>query len=154
MDPATHAYPALQSPVHVDVVRPLEDPCRPESQGPLQLALDMVAVAPYRPVLQLVHTLAPARLYLPAGHTITVALVEAAGQAYPAAHDPLQLALDMAAVAPYRPVLQLVHTAAPAKLYRPAGQAAAVALVDPATHAYPALQSPVHVEETCPVLAP
>ena len=100
MDPATHAYPALQSPVHVDVVRPLEDPCRPESQGPLQLALDMVAVAPYRPVLQ------------------------------------------------------LVHTAAPAKLYRPAGQAAAVALVDPATHAYPALQSPVHVEETCPVLAP
>ena len=87
---------------------------------------------------------APDKLYLPAGHTIAVALVEAAGQVYPALHSPLQLAEGMAADAPYSPATQSVHTLAPVKLYRPAGHTAAVALVDPATHAYPALQFPVH----------
>jgi hypothetical protein len=88
-DPAGHTYPALQLPVHVDVVSPDTDPNRPASQGPLQLALGMPDTAPYRPGAQSTHTLAPARLYFPAGHATATGLVDPATHAYPAVHSPL-----------------------------------------------------------------
>ena len=144
VEPGAHAYPALQLPLQVEFVSPDTDPYFPASQSPLQLAFGMADIAPYRPALQLMQANAPARLYLPAGHTAALAFVEAAPQTYPALHSPLQLAFDMADTAPYSPAAQSVHTLAPVKLYRPAGHTAAVALVDPATHAYPALQFPVH----------
>ncbi len=62
VDPATHAYPALQLASHNAEVKPPTDPYRPEPQSPLQLALGMATVAPYRPALQLVHTDAPVKL--------------------------------------------------------------------------------------------
>jgi hypothetical protein len=100
VDPATHAYPALQLASHMGVVSPDMDPYRPAAQGPLQLALGMADTAPYRPALQLVHTPAPTKLKRPAGHTAAVAVVEPVMHAYPALQDPLQLALGMADTAP------------------------------------------------------
>jgi hypothetical protein len=153
-DPATHAYPALQFPVHSGVVRPLDDPYRPASQGPLQLMVGMADTAPYRPALQLVHTLAPGRLYLPAGHRIAVALVEAAGQAYPALHSPLQLAFGMADTAPYSPAAQSMHMLAPAKLCRPAGHSVTMDDVDPEGHVNPAVHGPSQEGDVYPAPEP
>jgi hypothetical protein len=42
------------------------------------------------------------------------------------------------------PALQLVHTPAPPTLNLPSGHISAVALVDPATQKYPAVQLPLH----------
>ena len=64
-----------------------------------------------------------------------MAFADAAAQAYPGGHSPLQLALGSADVAPYRPAGHAVHTPLPDTLYCPAAHAAAVAFVDPATHA-------------------
>jgi hypothetical protein len=155
VDPAMHAYPALQLASQDGVVRPDVDPNRPTAQGPLQLALGMADTAPYRPALQLVHTPALTRLYVPLGHTAAVALIDPATHAYPAlqlpshvgdvrpdtdpkrpaSHGPLQVALGMADTAPYRPALQLLHILAPERLYVPGGHSNAVEFVDPAAHA-------------------
>ncbi len=56
----------------------------PAAQGPLQLDMAMAGVDPYRPGAQSVHTLAPVREYLPAGHANAVALTDPAAQMYPA----------------------------------------------------------------------
>ena len=100
------------------------------------------------------HAPAPAKLYWPAGHGAAVALVEPVEHAYPAVHWPLHAAVPTAAVAPYRPAAHILHAPAPAKLYWPAGHAAAVELVDPAAHAYPAVQLPLHAGDVSPVVAP
>ena len=60
----------------------------------------------------------------------------------------------MADVAPYWPAAQSVQDPAATRLYLPAGHSAAVALVDPATHAYPAVHGPVHVDTDRPLVAP
>jgi hypothetical protein len=57
-------------------------------------------------------------------------------------------------VVPKRPAGHPVHAGAPPRLNCPAGHRAAVADVDPATHAYPAVQYPVHRAEARPVVAP
>ncbi len=115
VDPATHAYPALHS--------------------PLQLAVAMAATLPYRPATQSTHTLALAREYFPAAHASDVEFVDPGAHTYPALQLPLQLDDDrpdkapkspagqaavhdaegMLALAPYSPAEQLVHTDAPAR---------------------------------------
>ncbi len=52
---------------------------------------------------QLAQVPAPPKLYSPGGHSTAVALVEPAGQAYPAVHSPLQVSADAATAAPNRP---------------------------------------------------
>lgn len=52
------------------------------------------------------------------------------------------------------PAGQALHTQAPAREYCPAGHTAAVALMDPATHTYPALQLPVQAGVPVAGLAP
>jgi hypothetical protein len=103
-----------------------------------------------------------------------VALVEPEAHAYPAAQLPLHAADDRPATAPYRPAAHAAvhaadvspvpfpnrpaghstHSPAPDRLYRPTPHIAAVALVDPATHAYPALQLPLHVSTDKPAVDP
>ena len=72
----------------------------------------------------------------------------------PAGHGAVHAADVRPVVSPYRPVLQLVQTPAPPTLNLPSGHIAAVALVDPATHAYPALQFPLHAADGRPAVAP
>ena len=148
--PDTHAYPALQLPLH---------------------AADASAdVAPYSPAGHAVHTLALALEYHPGVHATAVTLVVPVAHAYPAKHGPTHWLVIWPDTLPYRPPLhsplQLavvrpvelpnvpaghgLHTPAPARLYRPALHTAAVALVDPDTHACPALQLPVHMASTSP----
>ncbi len=87
--------------------------------------------------------------------------MDPAGQKYPAAQDPLHVSTDTPATDPNRPaghaavqfdvVSPLLFPNRPAEhskqvpcapmLYFPGTHTAAVALVDPATHAYPAAQS-------------
>jgi hypothetical protein len=57
---------------------------------------------------------------------------------------------------PRTPAGQLMHTLAPTKLYRPVGQMLPAALdtVDAAGHAYPAAQSPLHVDTAKPCVLP
>ena len=62
----------------------------------------------------------------------------------PAGQGAVQEALGRPVVAPYRPAAHIVHTPAAAKEYCPTGQMAAVAFVDPATHAYPGTHVPEH----------
>ncbi len=120
------------------------------------------------------HTPAPASEYVPAGHIDAVALVDPATHANPALQLPLQLADDIAAVAPYRPAAhadvhaavvspvvfpnrpagQSTHTPAPDKLYRPTPHTAAVGVVDRATQKYPAVQFPLHVALVSPATPP
>ena len=155
VDPGTQAYPAVQLAVQEATVRPLDDPYRPASQGPLQSVVGMADTAPYRPALQFVHSPAPERLYFPAGHMAAVALVDPAMHANPAvqfplqvdtesplmapydpaSHGPLHAALGKPTTAPYRPAMQLVQTPAPLRLYFPGSQMLAVALKVPAGQA-------------------
>lgn len=134
-DPAPHAYPGAQGPLHAAVVSP--------------------DVPPNRPAMQSVHTPSPDTLYLPAGQMDAVALTDPAGQAYPAAHRPLhagdvrpgtdpKVPIGQAAVhdedvkpavSPYRPGAQSVHEPWPPVLYLPGVHLVAVALVDPAGQA-------------------
>jgi hypothetical protein len=68
------------------------------------------------------HTLAPAKLYRPAGHTLTAAFdaVDAAGHAYPAIQSPLHVATDKPWVLPNLPAGQSVQLLATAvDEYRP-----------------------------------
>ena len=81
VDPAAHAYPAVQFPVHDDAARPDDDPYRPASQGPLQAEEFKAVDAPYLPLLQLVQVLAPTRLYCPGAQATAVLLADPAGHA-------------------------------------------------------------------------
>jgi hypothetical protein len=56
--------------------------------------------------------------------------------------------------APYTPAGQGEHDPEPATLYCPVGHKDAVALVLPATQAYPAVQLPVHDDDVSPPVAP
>ena len=98
--PATHAYPAVQLPLHADDVNPLTTPYVPAGHSPLHAADDIVAVAPYDPTLQFVHAPAAARLYVPTGHIAAVALMDPAAQKYPAVQLPVHAALVRPAVDP------------------------------------------------------
>ena len=64
----------------------------------------------------------------------------------PAGHWPLQLALVSPLMLPYRPAAQATHDPVPDNEYWPAGHNDAVEFVDPAGHAYPALQLPLQLE--------
>ena len=72
IDPATHAYPALQLPSQEGDVRPPTDPYRPEPQTSLQLAFGLATVAPYRPGDLSMPTYVPVKLSPHPGHTGTV----------------------------------------------------------------------------------
>jgi hypothetical protein len=131
----------------------------------VQLGVVKPGVLPYRPAAQSVHTPALPVEYLPTGQIAAVALVDPATQKYPAAHVPVHDEDDRPDtapyrpaghgpvhedvfslwLAPYRPALQLVHEPAPDRENVPGWQLTAVALVDPAGHAYPAAQLPLHV---------
>ncbi len=120
----------------------------------MQLAVVRPCVDPYSPAAQSVHTLVPPNEYFPTPQTAAVALVDPATQKYPAAQDPVQLDTAIACVDPYRPGAQSVHTLAPASEYLPAGHASAVALTDPASQMYPAVQLPVHPADDRPDVDP
>ncbi len=62
----------------------------------------------------------------------------------PAGHCAVQDALVSPAVEPNVPAGHSVQLPAPAKLYLPTAHTAAVGLVDPAAHAYPAVHDPLH----------
>ena len=129
---------------------------------------------PNRPAAQAVHDAEPATEYSPAPHTTPDALVDPAAHADPAEHDPShwsdtrptldpkrpaahgpeQPADVSPDVAPYSPAAHRVHVPDPTPLYLPAGHIAAVALVDPALHTYPALHDPLHDAVDKPDVAP
>ena len=154
VDPAAHAYPAVQFPVQAGVVKPPEAPYRPALHSPEQKGLLKPLEAPYWPMAQGVQVPEDSGLNCPAGHSCVVALVDPGGQAYPGAQGPVQAAEPMPPVAPYRPAAQSVHVAAPAREYLPAGHRLAVALVDPAGQACPATQLPEQAAVDRPVVAP
>lgn len=153
-DPAGHAYPGEHVPEHNALVRPGVDPKVPAGHK--------------------THVPAPAREYDPAGHCTAVALVEPAGHAYPAeqfpehaalvrpetapkdpaGHSPEHVGTVRAGPEPYVPGGHWVHSLAPAPLYVPAEHTAAVALVDPTGHAYPAAQRPEQAGDARPACAP
>ncbi len=132
--PAGHAYPAVQFPLQAGVDSPDAEPKVPTGQAAVQLALAIRGNAPNRPAGHTVHDPAPERLYRPAGHGDTVAMVDPAGHAYPAVQFPLHTDEFIAAVAPNCPTAQAVHVDAPALLNCPAAQVDTVALMDPAGH--------------------
>ncbi len=72
----------------------------------------------------------------------------------PAAHCPPHAAVGDPAAAPNVPAGQDEHDPAPATLYCPVGHKDAVALVLPATQAYPAVQLPLHDDDVSPPVAP
>ncbi len=146
-EPAGHAYPAAHSPLHSGAVRPGSAPNRPPGHSPLQFAVPSADALPNRPAGQALQVPAPGREYVPAAHTVAVALVDPAGHACPALQGPLHRAVLKPATVTLNqvPAGQSLHAPAPARLYCPAGQTDAVALVDPAAHAYPAVQLPLQV---------
>lgn len=152
--PEGHTYPGTQAPEHAADVKPEVPPYVPGGQGAVQLADPRPGPTPYRPALQLVHTAAPSRLYLPAGHTAAVALVDPGAQLYPGLHCPLQTGVAWPVLAPYRPPAQALHSPAPLRLYVPAVHRAAVALIAPVGQAYPALQLPMQLDDTSPEVLP
>jgi hypothetical protein len=79
------------------------------------------------------------------------ALVDPAGQKCPAVQLPLQADDGTPALFPNVPPGQAAHVDARAPLYWPGGQRDAVAFVDPAGQAYPAVQAPLQVDEFKPV---
>jgi hypothetical protein len=154
VDPAGHAYPAVQPPEQPAVARPDDDP--------------------YRPAAHRLHELAPPTLNCPATHMAAVGLTDPAAHAYPAEHAPLHWLVTCATALPYRPaahrplhdddVAPLTlpnvpwghgeHDPAPPTLNVPATHTDAVAVEDPAGHAYPAAQLPVHPDDAMPRVAP
>ena len=152
--PAGHAYPAVQLPEHDGVHRPDTAPNVPPGHRPVQADIASPVLAPYVPALQFVHVPAPAKLYLPTGHMTAVELVLPDGQAYPAVQLPEQAAVGRPAVAPYSPAAHAVHVPDPDKLKAPGGHCSAVELVEPAGHAYPAVQFPSHDAFVSPREAP
>jgi hypothetical protein len=103
VDPAAHAYPALQFPLHAGVVRPEVVPYVPAGHAPVHPAVDSPDDAPYRPAAHTLHDPDPLKLYHPAPHTIAVAEVLPAGHAYPAVQFPEHDAVDSPTVAPKMP---------------------------------------------------
>ncbi len=174
VDPATHACPAEHGPEHAADGRPGDAPYRPAGQGPLHAAVvrpgdapykptghDAVhnadvspELTPYKPAPHKVHDAAPPRLYVPGPHKSAEALVEPAGHANPGAQLPLQAADVRPAIDPNEPPGHCAQVPAPPTLNVPGGHIMAVALVDPATHAYPAAQLPLHAAEVKPVTDP
>ncbi len=67
---------------------------------------------------------------------------------------PLHAVVFIAEVAPNCPAAHTLHVDAPALLNHPAGQVATVALVAPAGHAYPAVQTPLHADVFIAEVAP
>jgi hypothetical protein len=100
VEPAGHANPALHGPEHAELDRPATAPYWPGGHGPLHDALPLAAENPNCPAAQSVHTAAPLRLYLPAGHVWAVADVDPAGHAYPAVHIPEHDAVEAPDVDP------------------------------------------------------
>jgi hypothetical protein len=96
-DPAGHAYPAAQSPLHEDEFIPRTSPNFPPGQLEQSAAL--------------------AKLYRPTAQINAVALVELTGHAYPALQGPLQRGDVAPGDRPNLPAEQLLHDAAPARLY-------------------------------------
>ncbi len=112
VDPAGQAYPATHDPLHEEAVRPEEEPYRPAEQGPEHNEVDRPGELPKRPAGQRLHNPEPAREYFPTGHTATVELVDPAGQAYPAAHGPVQAGEVRPVEEPYCPTGHLAEHAA------------------------------------------
>jgi len=135
VDPAGHAYPAVQFPEHAAVVSPDDDPKVPAGHGAVHDADGKPAVAPYSPALQLVHTPAPPRLYVPAAQTMAKGVADPAGHAYPAAQIPVQYAVVQLGSEPYKPAGQAVQVLAPCSLYVPGKHMTDVALVLPSGQA-------------------
>jgi hypothetical protein len=157
VDPAGHAYPAAQFPEQADELRPEVPPKVPAGHCPLHVADVNSLPSPKVPTGHSVHAPAPLKLYWPVGHldAIGLELVDPGGHACPAVQFPEHPADAIAAVLPYRPALQLVQLPAPpVRLYWPAGHVTAVALVDPAGHAHPALQLPEHPADAIAAVMP
>ncbi len=154
VDPAAHAYPALQFPLHVSTDKPAVDPKRPAGHGAVHEGDVSPLVFPNRPAAHDVHALWPRTLYVPGRQIDAVALMDPTAHAYPAEQLPLHAGEARPGAAPYRPAAHNVHDAAPARLYLPAAQTDAVALVDPAAQACPAVQLPLHVGDDRPGTAP
>jgi hypothetical protein len=93
VDPAGHACPAEQLPVHDAEVSPAEDPYCPAEHSPVQSAVVMPVDEPYLPAAHWVQNAAPPREYCPAMHRAAVGEVDPAGQAYPAVQFPEQAAV-------------------------------------------------------------
>jgi hypothetical protein len=163
VDPATHAYPARQGPVHPDTVTPGKLPYLPGSHGAVQEGEVRPLLPPYCPAGQSLQAPAPTREYLPGPHRDVVGVTDPAGHAYPAvqlstqegrvapgaspyrpaAHNPEHPGDVRAGVAPYSPAAHRVHVPTPPTENRPGGHCTAVALVLPAGHAYPATHAPL-----------
>ena len=154
VEPAAHAYPAAQLPLHVSSTASDALPNRPAGHGR--------------------HAPAPPNAYWPATHGTAVPLVEPSGHAYPAlhapehddevrpetapnrplGHGPLHDAVAVTAVVPYRPAAHAEQFPAPAREYCPGGHGSDVPFVDPLGQAYPAVQAPLHVGDVSPVAEP
>ncbi len=86
---------------------------------------------------------------------VQLAAVKPAVDPYrPKLQGPEQVEVVSPVDAPYNPAAQLVQAPDPAVLYVPTGQIAAVAVLDPATQLYPALQRPVQLAVASPVVPP
>ncbi len=147
-----HAYPAehgLQDPAPTALYCPdghkaaveLVEPAghaNPAVQLALQAAVRPVSLLQL-PAAQSLHAPAPATLYLPGRQTDAVALVDPAGQEYPAVQVALQAAVRPVSSL-HLPAAQLLQAPAPARLNFPERHTDTVALVEPAGHANPALQ--------------
>jgi hypothetical protein len=72
----------------------------------------------------------------------------------PAGHGAVHPAVVRLLLFPNRPAAQSVHVPWPPTLYLPGTQIDAVADVDPAAHACPTLQFPLHVDTDTPGVAP
>ncbi len=106
---------AGHSPVHDSVVRPVVAPKLPAEQGAGALlpatqkeptgqgeshAVPRALSGEYVPATQSEHTAAPVGEYLPGGHTLTVGVVDPAGQEYPGLQGPVQVGEDSPGMAP------------------------------------------------------
>lgn len=145
VEPAGHAYPALQFPVHALETVPGTDPYRPAGQGPEHAGEGSPEVVPYVPAGHRVQDPEPAREYEPKGHAVALGDVDPGPHTYPALQLPEQTLLDRATTAPKVPAGQRLQAVAPLRLYFPRGHCTANGDVLPPGHAYPALQGPVQL---------
>ena len=72
----------------------------------------------------------------------------------PGGHGAVQPAVVRPAELPYTPAGHSVHAPAPARLYCPAAHRVAVADVDPAGQAYPAMHAPLQLDPVSPPTDP
>jgi hypothetical protein len=79
-EPAAHAYPAVQLPLHVAIVKPADPPNEPAKQYPEQLEFVKPLVLPYSPAAHRLQTADPLTLYCPGLQMACVTLVEPSGQ--------------------------------------------------------------------------